>query len=485
MSEIRNLQPALIWKWFDQICQIPHPSYHEQALAKFIMDWAISQGLWVEQDDAGNVLIRKPATMGMENRRSVVLQAHLDMVPQANADTHHNFETDPIQPYIDGDWVTAKGTTLGADNGIGVACALAILESDLPHGDLEVLFTVSEETGMEGAVGLRHNWLHSDLMVNLDTEDNGEIYVGCAGGENANFEIPFTTVANNYQHCCQIKLSGLRGGHSGCDIHLNCGNAIKLLVRFLAQLNSQIPNLDFSLQEIHGGSIRNAIPREAEAIIVFNGDKSALCQAVADFEKTLQQEFAYTEKNLSFKCHEATKAEQVFNSANAQQIIHSLNVLPCGVIRNSDAVTNTVETSLSVGVLTMKNNAIHTVILIRSLVESGAKEVRAKLQSLAQISGSKVAFSGYYPGWEPQPNSPLLNLTQDCYREILGYDPAIKVIHAGLECGLLKQHYPSLEVVSVGPTIRNAHSPDEKVNIQAVAVFWQLMSSMLANMLTK
>ncbi len=485
MSEIKQLQPQLVWKWFADICSIPHPSYHENELATFIVNWAKSKGLFAERDEAGNVLIRKPATKGMENKRGVILQAHVDMVPQKNEATVHDFQKDPIKAYIDGEWVTAEGTTLGADNGIGMASALAILESDVPHPDIEVLLTMSEETGMEGAVGLRPNWLTHDLMINLDTEENGEIYVGCAGGENANISLPFTTEANTFAHHYQFSLKGLRGGHSGCDIHKNRGNAIKMMVRFLAEFRCAHPEFDFTLSEIRGGTIRNAIPREAFASIAFNGDVAILEKAVADFTNTVASEYAATEENMEIALTKLDAAKDVFTQASARKIIDTLNVLPCGVMRQSDAVKDTVETSLSIGVLRMEGNAVVGTILIRSLIESGTVQIRGQLQSLMDLAGGEVKFSGYYPGWTPQPDSELLALTKKHYADVLGEAPAIKVIHAGLECGLLKKHYPNLEVVSIGPTIRNAHSPDEKVHIPAVATYWDVLTRLLANMADK
>ncbi len=486
MSEITQLQPQLLWKWFDQICAIPHPSYSEDDLANFIVNWAKEKGLDVERDSVGNVLIHKPATKGMENRQGVVLQAHLDMVPQANEDTIHDFNKDPIQPYIDGEWVTAKGTTLGADNGIGMASALAVLESDdLAHPDLEVLLTMTEERGMEGAIGLRPNWLKNHLMINLDTEENGEIYVGCAGGENANVVLPVEYQANTFQHHYLFSLKGFCGGHSGCDIHKNRANAIKLMARFLADLRQNHPEVDYSLSEIRGGSIRNAIPREAFASIAFNGEVEALERAVNDFADTIRTEFSHTESNAQFFLEKLAPANEVFTLACCQNIVDVFNTLPNGVIRQSDAVANTVETSLSLGVLRLEEDGLHGTILIRSLVESGKHAVKTQLQSLMNLANGKVIFSGDYPGWEPHPESPLLSLTEKIYHNILGEPAKIKVIHAGLECGLLKKIYPSLDVVSVGPTIRNAHSPDEKVHIPAVQTYWTLLTDMLANMLEK
>ncbi|MFQ1014433.1 aminoacyl-histidine dipeptidase [Avibacterium paragallinarum] len=481
MSEIQQLQPQLLWKWFDQICAIPHPSYHEEALANFIVNWAKEKQFFVERDEVGNILIRKPATKGMENRPSVVLQAHLDMVPQANEDTPHNFQTDPIQPYIEGEWVTAKGTTLGADNGIGLASALAALEDEnLAHPELEVLLTMTEEQGMEGAIGLRPNWLKSQLMINTDTEENGEIYIGCAGGINADLTIPVQKIANPYANSYQLVLKGLRGGHSGVDIHTGRVNAIKTLVRFLAHLNQHYPHTEFAISQINGGSVRNAIPREAFVTLSIEGDVAPLQSAVENFAVLLKTELAIAEPNLSLFLQPVEKTAQIFDRTSQNNVINLLNALPNGVIRQSDAVKNVVETSLSLGVINTEADQINATILIRSLIESGKHSVQETLTSLAELCGASVIFSGDYPGWEPQPDSPMLALTCKIYADILGYEPEIKVIHAGLECGLLKKIYPNLDVVSIGPTIINAHSPDEKVHIPAVQTYWELLTKMLA-----
>ncbi|UWZ93361.1 aminoacyl-histidine dipeptidase [[Pasteurella] aerogenes] len=482
MAEMTQLQPKLLWQWFDQICAIPHPSYHEEKLAKFIVEWAKQKQFFVQRDEAGNVLIRKAATAGMENRKSVVLQAHLDMVPQANEDTQHDFTQDPIQPYIDGEWVRAKGTTLGSDNGIGMASALAVLASDdLAHPELEVLLTMTEEQGMEGALGLRSNWLQSQIMINTDTEENGEIYIGCAGGENAALTQPIEWETNGFTHSYQVSLKGLNGGHSGCDIHTGRASAIKLMARFLAELQQKQPHFAFTLSEIRGGSVRNAIPREAFATLCFDGDVEILQSAVKNFAVLLQSELALVEKNLALTLQPCEKPARVFSAKTTVSAVNLWNLLPNGVIRYSDVVEGVVETSLSIGVLKTEEERITGTILLRSLIESGREYVESLLRSLATLSGAQVSFSGAYPGWEPQRESEILALTEQFYAEVLGYVPVIKVIHAGLECGLLKKIYPELDVVSIGPTIVNAHSPDEKVHIPAVQTYWQLLTKLLAN----
>lgn len=478
MSEIQTLKPQLLWQWFDQICAIPHPSYHEEEIANFIVNWAKSKSFFVERDEVGNILIRKPATKGMEDRQPIAIQAHLDMVPQANEGTQHDFTKDPIQPYIDGEWVKAKGTTLGADNGIGLASCLAVLDSDdLAHPELEALLTMTEETGMVGAIGLRPNWLKSEIMINTDTEENGEIYIGCAGGEDAEIHLPVTYQANPFDSCLKLSLKGLHGGHSGGEIHTTKANAIKIFVRALAELQQQVP---FQLAEIRGGSVRNAIPREATATLCFFAkDQQNLTRCLHEFEQNLKVELALAEPNLTFIIEETAQPETVFDLQSTQKVIRLFNVLPNGVIRNSDAVKDVVETSLSIGILKTEENIVKGKILVRSLIENGKADVRGRLTSLMELVGAKVIFSGNYPGWQPDPHSPIAELTKKVYDQILGYEAKIKVIHAGLECGLIKKVYPTMDLVSIGPTILNAHSPDEKVHIPAVETYWQLLTKIL------
>ena len=484
MSEITTLQPELLWKWFDQICTIPHPSHHEDTLANFIVNWAKEKHFFAERDEAGNVLIRKPATVGMENRTPVVLQAHLDMVPQANEGNPHDFTKDPIRPYIDGDWVKAKGTTLGSDNGIGLASTLAVLESDnIAHPPLEVLLTMTEETGMDGALHLRRNWLQSDILINTDTEEVGEIYIGCAGGINANLSIPIQWENNTFEQSIQLTLKGLRGGHSGCDIHTGRANAIKVMARVLAKLPQNTS--PFQLAEIRGGSIRNAIPREAVAILVFNGEPHAFESEVEKLNILLKEELFIAEPNLKLFLESSEKPQSIFTLESTEKVIHLLNALPNGVIRNSDVIKNVVESSLSIGVLKTEEHSVKGTILVRSLIESGKDYVTELLTSVANLAGAKTEFSAPYPGWKPVNDSSILNLTQKHYAAVLGKQPDIKVIHAGLECGLLKEHYPNIEMISLGPTIRNAHSPDEKVQISTVTTYWNVLVNVLADIPVK
>lgn len=481
MSSITELSPKLVWQWFDKICSIPHPSHHEQALADFIIQWAKQKQFWVEQDAAGNILIRKAATAGMENHQPVALQAHLDMVPQANKNTAHNFLTDPIVPYVDGEWVKATGTTLGADNGIGMASCLAVLDSnDIAHPPLEVLLTASEETGMVGALGLQPNWLQSEVMINTDTEDEGEIYIGCAGGEDVDIRFPvqWQELRKN-EVAVHIALTGLKGGHSGAEIHLNRGNAIKLLAK---TLEKALAKVSFRLADISGGSVRNAIPREAFATVLLS---SASVEKFKQVWQLLSQQLiealSHAEKQINFALEEAT-AEQGLSERQSQILLDLINALPNGVIRFSDVLPDVVETSISLGVLETKAEQIKLTLLARSLNDHGQDDVVSLVRSVCRLADAEVVFSGRYPGWEPQADANIVKRTKTLYDRILGKESVIKVIHAGLECGLINKVYPNMEMVSIGPTILGAHSSDERCHIPAVAVYWQLLTELLATM---
>ncbi|KGQ33366.1 aminoacyl-histidine dipeptidase [Gallibacterium anatis] len=481
MSSITELSPNLVWQWFAKICSIPHPSHHEQALADFIIQWAKQKQLWVEQDAAGNILIRKAATAGMEDHQPVALQAHLDMVPQANKNTAHNFLTDPIVPYVDGEWVKATGTTLGADNGIGMASCLAVLDSnDIAHPPLEVLLTASEETGMVGALGLQPNWLQSEVMINTDTEDEGEIYIGCAGGEDVDIRFPVQWQAlRKDEVAVHITLTGLKGGHSGAEIHLNRGNAIKLLAK---TLEKALAKVSFRLADISGGSVRNAIPREAFATVLLS---SASVEKFKQVWQLLSQQLiealSHAEKQINFALEEAT-AEQGLSERQSQILLDLINALPNGVIRFSDVLPDVVETSISLGVLETKAEQIKLTLLARSLNDHGQDDVVSLVRSVCRLADAEVVFSGRYPGWEPQADANIVKRTKTLYDRILGKESVIKVIHAGLECGLINKVYPNMEMVSIGPTILGAHSPDERCYIPAVAVYWQLLTELLATM---
>lgn len=479
MSELYQLLPQPLWQIFATICSIPHPSTHEEALAKYIVNWAKERKLFVERDTAGNILIRKPASHGMDKLQPVVLQAHLDMVPQKNNDTQHDFTKDPIQAYVDGAWVKARGTTLGADNGIGMASALAVLDDHgVTHGPLEVLLTMTEETGMNGAFGLQPNWLQAEILVNTDSETEGEVYVGCAGGIDVMTTLPLVREAlpANYQ-TFNLNLKGLKGGHSGVDIHLGLGNANKLLARFLF---SHAQELDLRIINLNGGSLRNAIPREASVEIAVPANNVALLQTLCEqYLATLKHELAAVEKNLTLQLIASDHKKNVLNADSQLRLIALLNATPNGVIRMSDAVKGVVETSLNVGIITMDENQAQVVCLIRSLIDSGKEYVVEMLKSVGQLAGAKVLAQGDYPGWQPDPKSPVMQIVSDTYQKLFSTKPDIMVIHAGLECGLFKTPYPQMDMVSIGPTITGPHSPDEQVNIASVTRYWQLLTSLL------
>ncbi|OJB97384.1 beta-Ala-His dipeptidase [Yersinia ruckeri] len=479
MSELSKLSPQPLWDIFAKICSIPHPSYHEEELAQYIVAWAKEKSLHAERDQVGNILLRKPATKGMENRKPVALQAHLDMVPQKNSDTVHDFTKDPIQPYIDGEWVKARGTTLGADNGIGMASALAVLSDDnVEHGPLEVLLTMTEEAGMDGAFGLQPNWLKADILINTDSEQEGEIYMGCAGGIDFISTLPLQreAVPTGYQ-TLKLTIKGLKGGHSGADIHLGLGNANKLLARFLFEHEAE---LGLRILDLNGGTLRNAIPREGSTILAIAADKvDQLKTLTQNYLDTLKNELYTVEKNLTVLLEPTSSNAKALTADTQHRLLALLNATPNGVIRMSDEVKGVVETSLNVGVVTMEEDKAEIMCLIRSLIDSGKYYVVSMLTAVGQLAGAQTAPKGGYPGWQPDANSPVMHLVRETYEKLFNKTPNIMVIHAGLECGLFKKPYPEMDMVSIGPTMTGPHSPDEQVHIESVGQYWQLLTALL------
>ncbi len=479
MSTLSQLQPQALWQWFEQICAIPHPSKHEQALSQYIQNWAKDKQLSVVEDKVGNLIIKKPATPGMENRKIVALQAHIDMVPQKNADKVHDFEKDPIEAYVDGEWVKAKGTTLGSDNGIGMASALAILGSDdIPHGPLEVLLTIDEEAGMTGAFGLEAGYLDAEILINTDSEQEGEIYMGCAGGVDAQITVPMVwQAAEPSLSTYTLTLSGLKGGHSGVNIHLGRGNANKLLARFLF---NHADELALELTNFSGGSLRNAIPREASVSFMLPSENLPRLETlIQEYTDLVHQELAIADPDMLLTLSEIPAATQVMSEATQQTLIDLLNACPNGVMRMSDEIQGVTETSLNVGVITTEAESVSILCLIRSLIDSGREEVEGYLTALSNLAGAEVEFSGAYPGWKPDSSSPVMAIVKDTYESIYNKEPVIMVIHAGLECGLFKKPYPEMDMVSIGPTIRFPHSPDEMVLIETVEQYWKLLLAVL------
>ncbi|MCD6180148.1 MAG: aminoacyl-histidine dipeptidase [Bacteroidales bacterium] len=480
-KEILNLEPKVIWKHFYSLTQIPRPSKFEDRIQDFMVNYGNSLGLETFKDEVGNVIIRKPATPGMEDRKGVILQGHLDMVPQKNSDIDHDFTKDPINAVVDGDWVTAEGTTLGADNGMGVAAAMAVLEStDMVHGPIEALFTCDEETGMTGAFGLKGDVLKGDILINMDSEDEGELYIGCAGGTNANAEFTYTeeAVPTGFK-AYKLALTGLKGGHSGVDIPLQRGNSNKLLNRFL---RSSATKFGLRLASIDGGSLRNAIPRESFATVVVPADKAGEFEAyVTACGDVFKAELSETEPFMTFDVEAADLPESLIDSATQTALFNAVYAVPNGVIRMSDNMEGLVETSNNLAIVKSGNGKINVLTLIRSSVDSAKQDLENMIESVFQLAGAKIVFDGQYPGWKPNVDSPILKAMSDIYNNKYGVIPKVTAIHAGLECGLLGGVYPNWDMISFGPTIRFPHSPDEKVNIESVQKFWDFTVETLKN----
>ncbi|MDX9848186.1 MAG: aminoacyl-histidine dipeptidase [Tenuifilaceae bacterium] len=480
-NPILNLEPKTLWKHFYSLTQIPRPSKHEKAVIDFVVKFGKDNNLETIVDEVGNVIIRKPATPGMENRKGIILQGHLDMVPQKNSDKQHDFEKDPIEAYIDGEWVTANGTTLGADNGIGVAAAMAVLEDKtLVHGPVEALFTIDEETGMTGAFNLKPSVLKGDILINLDSEDEGELYVGCAGGMDANIKLSYKEEAAPAGYSfVKLAVTGLKGGHSGMDISSGRGNSIKLLFRFL-----RFAEKEFSIRiaSIDGGSLRNAIPREAFAIVGVPADKLPLLEkAVKEHLAVYKSEFSAVEPDLAFSIEKVENQKTVIDAKAQWGIIRGVFGCPNGVIRMSDAMPGLVETSTNLARVFTKDGFIYAQCLLRSSVDSAKEALAEKIASVFELAGAEVSFSGAYPGWKPNMDSAILKTMREVYKTNWGKTPEIKAIHAGLECGILGGVYPNFDMISFGPTIRYPHSPDEKVKIDTVDMFWKFLVEVLKN----
>jgi dipeptidase D len=481
---LAQLEPTAVWSHFQTLCQIPRPSKHEQALRDYLLGWAELLDLATEVDAAGNLIIRKPATLGMENRQGVVLQGHLDMVCQANTGTVHDFFKDPIRPVMKDGWLVAENTTLGADNGLGVAFALAVLESNtLAHGPIEVLLTVDEEAGMGGALGLASGRLQGDLLINIDTEEWGELYLGCAGGADVDIRRVYQSeaVPTNWP-IFKVTLDGLMGGHSGADIHLGRGNANKLLIRLLTRLAA---SHQVRLIEIDGGTARNALPREAYAMIAVPVEHAAtLALAVSDYASLLRQEFALVDEGVklrteAFSQEAAGSQPLMMTLADQAAILNALNATPHGVKRMSAQISGVVETSNNLGIISLKNGTLFANCMVRSLIDSGVTALADEIISLYALIGAEAQAAGQYPGWAPNANSPLLALFKDVYQKTFDEPAQTQVIHAGLECGLIGSKYPNMDMISFGPTIRGAHAPGERVEVATVALAWQFLQAVL------
>lgn len=478
---ISHLEPQALWTIFEEICEIPHPSRHEGRIIEYVKQFGEGLGLETRVDEVGNVVIRKPATAGLEQRQTIVLQGHLDMVPQKNNDTAHDFQNDPISPFVDGDWVKARGTTLGADNGIGVAAAMAVLQSDeLEHGPIECLFTIDEETGMTGAFGIKPGFLQGDILINLDSEDEGELYIGCAGGIDTNASFHYKEETTPSDHVAfSIDVKGLKGGHSGLDIHLGRGNANKILNRFLWMA---IHEFGGGIASINGGSLRNAIPREAMAILTIPKFKSeAFRTKVASLAAKISNELAAADPDLVIQVAPVDGPAAVMDQETGKSLVSALYACPNGVIRMITEMPGVVETSTNLAIVKSGNKKVEIATLQRSSVDSAKDDLCIMMRTVFEMAGAKVEHAGAYPGWKPNVHSPILKTMREVYANKFGKTPEQKVIHAGLECGLLGGVYPNLDMISFGPTIRNPHSPDEMVNIPSVKLFWEFLAETLKN----
>lgn len=480
-KDISQLNPQEIWKNFYSLTQIPRPSKHEDAIQDFMMKFGQNLGLETIKDEVGNIIIRKPATPGMEDRKGVILQGHLDMVPQANSDKKHDFKTDPIDAYVDGEWVTADGTTLGADNGMGVAAAMAVLESkDLVHGPVEALFTADEETGMTGAFGLQPGVLHGDILLNMDSEDEGELYIGCAGGIDATATFDYKEAhVSDGMVAYKLIVKGLKGGHSGMDIPLGRGNSNKIMFRFLKQAAK---DYKIRISKIIGGSLRNAIPREAFVTVVVPEEHVADFENSVDFfEGMVASELSSVEPDFTFTCKETELPDSVIDEKTQKNLINAVYACPNGVIRMSNDMEGLVETSTNLAIVKSGNFKVEVQCLLRSSVETAKKDLAEMMESVFTLAGAQIKFDGAYPGWKPNPKSEILETMKEVYNNTYGKIPEIKAIHAGLECGLLGAVYPKWDMISFGPTIRSPHSPDEKVKIDTVEKFWNYLVETLKN----
>ena len=484
-NEILNLNPKALWKNFYSLTQIPRPSKKEEKIREFIFKFGKELELETIQDEVGNVIIRKPATPGMENRKGVILQGHLDMVPQKNSDKIHDFEKDPIETAIDGEWVRANGTTLGADNGMGVAAAMAILESkDMQHGPIEALFTCDEETGMTGAIGLKPGVLKGDILVNMDSEDEGELYIGCAGGTNGNITFTYDEQPLKGDFTgFRINITGLKGGHSGVDIHLGRGNANKIMNRVLYHAHKKH---GLQVATIDGGSLRNAIPRESFALVaVPTANAEAFLACLGRTGEKIKKELSAVEPTLKIEAVAAEAPKAVISEAVLVNLMNAVYACPNGVIRMSNEMIGLVETSNNLAIVKAEKGTINISNLLRSSVDSAKDDLEQMIRSVFDLAGAKSVFDGSYPGWKPNPGSPILKTMQDVYNMKYGNIPEIKAIHAGLECGILGGAYPNWDMISFGPTIRFPHSPDEKVNIATVQKFYDFLVETLKNIPVK
>jgi dipeptidase D len=480
---IEGLKPQLLWQYFYGMTQVPRPSKKEEKIRAWVRDFASEHNFEFNEDATGNIVIKVPATEGMENAPTIVLQGHVDMVCEKNNDKVHDFENDPLTIYRDGDWITADGTTLGADNGIGVAAAMAIAtDPNAKHGPLELLMTVDEETGMTGANGLEPGFITGKYLLNLDSEEDGAFYVGCSGGVDTegNFEVEFDEIDSSKYTAFNAEITGLKGGHSGLDIHRGRGNAIKLLGYLLYRFGE----VDHKLVSLKGGSLRNAIPREAEAVLYVNNMQIEKAKEIAaDFEKHAKIEYLHKDAGLKVNFSEKSgESGKFMKDEYARTLVNTICGLPHGVISMSADLEDLVETSTNLATVSMNGNFVKVGTSQRSSVDFAKDNIAASVASIFNLAGAEVVYGDGYPGWQPDMDSKVLKVGKHVYETKFGAMPEIKAIHAGLECGLLGAKFPGTEMLSFGPTIEGAHSPDERVNIPAVEKFYDLLQNVLVEL---
>ena len=476
-----HLQPKLVWYHFEEICKYPRPSKKEEKIAEYVVSVGKRLGLQTEKDKFGNILIRKSATPGKENLKTVVLQGHIDMVCESNRGVEHDFDSDPIQPYIDGDWVKAKGTTLGADNGIGFATALSVLESkDIEHGPIECLFTLDEETGLTGASSLKKGWLKADILINMDSEELGTIFIGCSGGKNtaAKFKAKLEKALKNYSSF-ELKVAGLKGGHSGLEIHVGRGNAVKILNRLIFDYSKENT---IRLASINGGNKHNAIPREAFALVaVPKKDEKSFKKFVTKYNDIVKAEFAAVEPDLTVAAEKHDMLEKFLDEKTQRHLVNALYAIPHGVTKMSNDIPGLVETSNNLAVVETVGKHINIVTSQRSSVASENIDITNMVTSVFLLAGAEITYGDGYPGWKPDVHSEILGVMKSTYKNMFGKEPEVKAIHAGLECGIIGEKYPGMDMISFGPTMFDVHSPAEKIKIDSVPLFYDLLKNVLKN----
>lgn len=481
MSNLLKLEPALVWKYFYEITRVPRPSKKEGKIIAYLENFAKTNGFEYKKDEAGNIVIIKPATKGYENRKTIVLQSHVDMVCEKNSDKEFDFENDPIEAYVEDGWVKAKGTTLGGDDGIGMAVELAVLmDKSLEHPRIECLFTVDEETGLTGAFALKPGFVSGKTMLNLDSEDWGDLFIGCAGGRDTRgwFELK-TEHAPNSLKALRIDVKGLPGGHSGDDIHKGLGNSIKIMTRILWRLTKMY---DIRLSKFEGGNLRNAIPREAYAIILLNEKhESDIRKEIEVFEKEVKNEYAVKAPQLTVTCKEAPHEGLMLDHYLQMRLLSTLYALPHGEMAWSQTMPGLVETSTNLASVKFIDDRIEIGTSQRSSVESALNSMVNMVQSVFMLAGAKFESGDGYPGWEPRLDSPILEVTRNSFRKLFGKEPVVRAIHAGLECGIIGKNFEGMDMISFGPDVKGVHSPDEKLNIETVGYFWKLVVDILKN----